>query len=892
MSERTVEVEQIVNRNLIRNNNLHLPGDLRTGGQNNNKTQRVNYFMPRTTATTAASTTTTTMNINATITATKAKSVSSTAAAPDGIAAVTAGNIRNALDLAMEKPIPDWAINGSFPTELAMAISIVVKTFEHKKPSDTSQPLPSTTTFRDAYAKYHQVFKPGTCMFTFPRDMNTNAPPSPSYHSVSGESFIYLDWKLISPSTPLCCYRCNCQTVTSPLQHMRTNFSRSKTMFNLWDGSGRPINAICMNYKCGTCNTTYAANEGALLAMLPPHIREIYPVLPIYAQGGFHLTRDVSEDLREQMVTYANGDVVSKRLYKKLCLHYTNKIETYLSQEPNKDFISETSFIADVFPPSGKTLRSLFLEAQKTPLTSYGYSHSQRHKRELQSVDIPLGDIVAVDWTFQVLKNYKGLQGKYAMFTMNKGSTKEMVLSLIVPSTAVKEVSHALQQMAESRACEPSALYSDITPSNHIFWKTILKSCVEIKLGMFHIQHRIVETLDSKCTLYWIGLVELKKCFYRYNSEDFDNLMLALKDGTFSADQKKMTDGDIVELRQSKRWKARCDPYLRKETLPRSTTQHELQTWINKYESSKDSSGRPLFSQHTKKIAMEQIKKVEHATDPVGLGMYTKVPPPKKSPHGLPTWQSNRPESALEKSHEALAHFANTGMRPELADIITMRGICEKNVVCRWRHHINGKRLQGEDDSHTPVHFADIPRFYDHSLLLHLNERAKELQLSKPFAHTTPINEDNGEVFLSEYFQAQQVRNKGRQKNPKTPYCNCSSCPPIAQVLPQTAAPLTSPTAAPPTPPVALPEIAGPQAPMVPQPQTMSPPVALALMLPPPMYQHVPADACNAQFPFYCTKYWNYLATKAKGQRVMGCPPHDDGCRCRRGGSSARSAWL
>jgi hypothetical protein len=33
------------------------------------------------------------------------------------------------------------------------------------------------------------------------------------------------------------------------------------------------------------------------------------------------------------------------------------------------------------------------------------------------------------------------------------------------------------------------------------------------------LMHRIVDTLDTKCNLYWKCLVELKKCVYQYNQQ-------------------------------------------------------------------------------------------------------------------------------------------------------------------------------------------------------------------------------------------------------------------------------------------------------------------------------------------------------------------------------------
>ena len=64
--------------------------------------------------------------------------------------------------------------------------------------------------------------------------------------------------------------------------------------------------------------------------------------------------------------------------------------------------------------------------------------------------------------------------------------------------------------------------------------------------------------------------------------------------------------------------------------------------------------------------------------DAQGVEVYLKIPPGPRSTHGLTTYLSLRPESKLENNHDGYKHYANTGMRPELADILTLRGMVEK----------------------------------------------------------------------------------------------------------------------------------------------------------------------------------------------------------------------
>ena len=78
-------------------------------------------------------------------------------------------------------------------------------------------------------------------------------------------------------------------------------------------------------------------------------------------------------------------------------------------------------------------------------------------------------------------------------------------------------------------------------------------------------------------------------------------------------------------------------------------------------------------------------------SDVPGPVMYREVPPGPKTTHGLSKWLSDRPEAALEKYHEYLAHLANTGSNPDLADPLTLGGTAEFNVKQRWKSWLNKK---------------------------------------------------------------------------------------------------------------------------------------------------------------------------------------------------------
>ena len=271
------------------------------------------------------------------------------------------------------------------------------------------------------------------------------------------------------------------------------------------------------------------------------------------------------------------------------------------------------------------------------------------------------------------------------------------------------------------------------------------------------------------------GLVELKAAMYSYHPGDVSKLIASLKDGTFDSTKKKYTSGEIEDIRHSKRWNERFGAYLRKQIHSAEIIQHRIECWINKYASESDDAGRAVFTRDTVKVAEEQFRKVEYVADYVldeNDNTYHEIPAGPRSTHGLSKWKTCRPESHLEKFHELLAHFANSGMRAGLAVVLTLRGTCAWNVKCRWVE----TREKHQSTSNLPKYLEDIPPYQDHSLLEYLNQQADEVGIQRPFQHVTPIHEDNGERFLVDYFNEQHERNKQCQNNDVTKICLCNEC--------------------------------------------------------------------------------------------------------------------
>ena len=120
-------------------------------------------------------------------------------------------------------------------------------------------------------------------------------------------------------------------------------------------------------------------------------------------------------------------------------------------------------------------------------------------------------------------------------------------------------------------------------------------------------------------------------------------------------------------------------------------------------------------------------------------------------------------------------NLANGGCKEDLADALTLGGIADHNVKCRWKERVNHMKLKNEIVS-SNVKYQDVPQFEDHSYLAYINAQAVDLGLEPRFDFVHPIEEDNGEVFLSTYYEQQEERNKDFGQDPVTYLCLCPSC--------------------------------------------------------------------------------------------------------------------
>jgi hypothetical protein len=118
--------------------------------------------------------------------------------------------------------------------------------------------------------------------------------------------------------------------------------------------------------------------------------------------------------------------------------------------------------------------------------------------------------------------------------------------------------------------------------------------CVIGRLGLFHCTKRITDTLNPRCLYYWEALCDLKAGFYQYNVNAMDALMVAMLAGTFKSGGTAMTIEEIRQLKESKEWKSRADPDLRKKLHKKETVIQNLSLWLMKWENKCDPDDQEL----------------------------------------------------------------------------------------------------------------------------------------------------------------------------------------------------------------------------------------------------------------------------------------------------------
>lgn len=111
------------------------------------------------------------------------------------------------------------------------------------------------------------------------------------------------------------------------------NLNKNKRIFLIFNMSGAPAWCIVMSYRCGLCDTHFNGNYGRLLASVPPHICDVYPEEPCYPSTStpYHVDKLVTILYDNFLNTYANGNHISRCLYRVINEDYKYRVTQYFS---------------------------------------------------------------------------------------------------------------------------------------------------------------------------------------------------------------------------------------------------------------------------------------------------------------------------------------------------------------------------------------------------------------------------------------------------------------------------------------------------------------------------------------------------------------------------------
>jgi len=302
--------------------------------------------------------------------------------------------------------------------------------------------------------------------------------------------------------------------------------------------------------------------------------------------------------------------------------------------------------------------------------------------------------LYAEDHTHLVCKNYFRRRQLEAMALWDVATeTGEIATAVLVPSTKTKDLSHAAIQLSKRPCFKPKAMCSDCWPTKTDYWTKAFGD-IEGRLGLFHFTQRIIQTLRKRHIDYFysINMLLNATCYYNYyNQEDYENLLIVLKDGRLTG--KKHSDKDISELKSTKYFRQRYSWYLRKEICSTNAMREKLEEWFVRFKCTASIGSLPvggrvdpitkeaLFTAETKAAVSNCKESCQCLQDPLTLEeMYNVIPANQNSPHGLKEYLSRRGESNLESFHLMLAHFGNAGMRESLADNLNLTGTARYNL--------------------------------------------------------------------------------------------------------------------------------------------------------------------------------------------------------------------
>ncbi|KAL7557146.1 hypothetical protein ACA910_002428 [Epithemia clementina (nom. ined.)] len=122
-------------------------------------------------------------------------------------------------------------------------------------------PLSLLATARHVAQVTEMWFPTNTMELVIPVHCISGVPLNPHYHSGIGQLFL-VNWESQFPGLAIPCPSNACD---GELKADRTNFSKNKKLFTMFQLTGPPLWCIVLSYKCNACKLRYNGNDGNVL---------------------------------------------------------------------------------------------------------------------------------------------------------------------------------------------------------------------------------------------------------------------------------------------------------------------------------------------------------------------------------------------------------------------------------------------------------------------------------------------------------------------------------------------------------------------------------------------------------------------------------------------------
>jgi len=285
----------------------------------------------------------------------------------------------------------------------------------------------------------------------------------PQCDSIVGQKLLHVGWSQMF-GLQLNCPRCE----KGVLVDDRTNFSKNKILFPIFETEGPPLWCMVQSMVCRCCKARLHANADEVLCKVPACARAACPVETKHAlpSENSHIGKGATAVFDLLMPTCGNGDLCSRLLCDSInrshmervtcccSCHKTHRSAGATSAAATEPCINKDGQHVKARPPLGDGIRDTYDSACSNQNNPWKMSDHERHTGEIQSVGCQL--VFAQDHTHEVTKNCfeKKSLGVNALWDVST-ETGETAAAILAPTTKTRHFAHAATAVVEKEQLRP-----------------------------------------------------------------------------------------------------------------------------------------------------------------------------------------------------------------------------------------------------------------------------------------------------------------------------------------------------------------------------------------------------------------------------------------------------